>query len=137
MARIRQAAGDHQETLFFPGTVGLTIYRTIDYRCARLVLEGAVDGRTSPWLAEHLAVACLEPEVDAVAVDVRLVTFLGAAGLHCLDAIARLGLRHDKRLSVWGARPFHRRVLEGGNLHPSILLEPPGPAETNRPSAGG
>lgn len=140
MSRIRQPAGDHHETLIFPGTAGLTVYRTIDYRCARLVLAGAIDGRTAPWLAEQLAVACLVREVDAIAVEMRQVTFLGAAGLRCLDAIARLGLRHDKRLSVWGARPFLRRVLESGDLHPSILLEPPTPAETDRPDgrpAGG
>jgi anti-anti-sigma factor len=104
-----------------------TVQRVVAYRSVRLALSGVVDARSARRLAELLAQACHDPQVDAVVLDLEDVTYFGAAGLGCVNQAAELGLGLGIRLSVWHPRPFLRRVLTAGGLHPSVLIEPPDP----------
>lgn len=95
------------------------------YRCMVFSLEGEVDSRTAPWLAEQLLTACRERSGDALVLVLRHVSFFGAAGLQCLNTVAEVAGRQDVCVSIWDPPPFARRVLRAGDLHPSVLVEPP------------
>jgi anti-anti-sigma factor len=126
VSKYSREVAEQQELFIYPGNAPLVAHRSIDRRCRRFDAEGVIDRETAPWLTALLAASCTDPEVDAVALDLRQVTFLGAAGLRCLDATARLAARHGVRFSVSGALPFLRRILQDGDLDPSITLDPPG-----------
>ncbi|EXG81854.1 STAS domain-containing protein [Cryptosporangium arvum] len=95
------------------------------YRCMVFVLEGEIDARTAPWLTEQLLGACRERTGDALVLVLRHLSFFGAAGLQCLNTVAETAARRDVRVSLWDPPPFARRVLRAGDLHPSVLVEPP------------
>lgn len=103
----------------------LHVRRGIRYRCMVFSLEGDVDARTTPWLTDQLLSACDEQSGDALVLVLRHLSFFGSAGLQCVNTVAEACRRHDVRVSIWDPPPFARRVLRAGDLHPSILIEPP------------
>ncbi|MFG1926991.1 STAS domain-containing protein [Cryptosporangium sp. NPDC048952] len=95
------------------------------YRCMLYALEGDVDARTAPWLTDQLLGACRDQSGDALVLNLRHLSFFGAAGLQCLNTVAEVAQVLDIHVSIWDPPPFARRVLRAGDLHPSVLVEPP------------
>ena len=50
----------------------------------RVTVAGEIDARSAPVLCHHLLEAARRPDVTVVELDLRGVTFLGAAGLSAL-----------------------------------------------------
>src|SRR5207249_7933932 len=85
-----------------------------------VTVTGDVDIATAPQLAEYLVGFTDGP----VTVDLSQVSFLDSSGMHALLAAHRQLERRDSRLTIRGATPIARRVLQISGLDQLLNLEP-------------
>ena len=79
---------------------------------ARLVVNGELDMLTSPILVHEFSLTEQQPELSAILLDLREVTFMDSTGLKVfLDASLRSRNR-NRHLLLVGVRPALRRVFD-------------------------
>ncbi|MGY1763890.1 STAS domain-containing protein [Geodermatophilus sp. SYSU D00779] len=99
----------------------------VDVAAGRLTVTGRLDSRTVRAL--HTAVSgLLLTEQRRWVLDVAAVTVTDHTGLRAIGASYRRLLRHDRRLTLYGASPELQRVLSRLRLDRHLLEDERVPA---------
>ena len=100
---------------------GLSLTATqLDGQGHLVTVAGDVDIATAPQVAEYLVAFTDGP----VTVDLSEVSFLDSSGMHALLAAHRHLERRDSCLTIRGATPIVRRVLQISGLDQLLNVEP-------------